>query len=70
MPNTHSNYMQAKDRYGESVASAIWRAFRELHPDQSTARKAVVSETEHRILSHQPDAKTVRKIIAAIAERS
>lgn len=70
MPNTHSNYKEATERYGKSVAIAIWREFKDLHGDRGNVRNAVVSETEHRILSHKPDASTVRKIITAIVDRS
>lgn len=70
MPNTHSNYKQARERYGESVADAIWHKFEELYGKRGKTRNAVVNETEREILSKKPAAATVIQIINAIVERS
>ena len=70
MPNVHSNYKQARERYGESVADAIWHKFEDLYGKRGKSRNAVVNETEHEILSQKPAAATVAPIIDAVVERS
>lgn len=70
MPNVHSNYDQARKRYGKSVADAIWRKFKERYGERGNARNAVVKDTEHERLADKPQADSVVHIIDAIVQRS
>ena len=70
MPNIHSDYNEARQRYGKSVADAIWHRFENNHGKRGRIRNAVVTETEHNTLSRKPEVDEVHHIINAIVERS
>lgn len=58
------DYGKARDEWGESVANAIWRKFK----NTKTQARATLAEDER--LKREPKAASVRSVIDEIVNRS
>lgn len=66
----HTNYDQARKRYGPSVADVIRHGLEKKHGAAGKKTEAKATEQEDARLSQKPKASEVRDIIDRVIERS
>lgn len=70
MPYIRLDYNQARARYGDTIANAIWHNLTDRNGKRDNTRIALVIQPEDTILAKKPKAERVRPTIADIVARS
>lgn len=70
MPYIRLDYNQARVRYGDEIANAIWHNLTDRNGKRDTTRIALVTSYEETILAKKPQVERVRPTITEIVMRS